>query len=114
MYCCPHDRQLMTCEKAKVESGVQVVERWILARLRHWQFFSIAELDAAVAQLLPALNERAFKKLPGSRCDAFARLDAPYLRPLPATRFVLADWKRASVTVREANSERGMTGVDMA
>ena len=89
----------MTCEKAKVEVGVQVVERWILARLRHWQFFSIAELDAAVAQLLPTLNERAFKKLPGSRCDAFARLDAPYLRPLPATRFVLADWKRASVNI---------------
>lgn len=86
-------------DKAKVESGVQVVERWILARLRHWQFFSVAELDAAVAQLLPALNERAFKKLPGSRCDAFARLDAPYLRPLPATRFVLADWKRATVNI---------------
>ena len=84
---------------------MQVVERWILARLRHWQFFSIAELDAAVAQLLPALNERAFKKLPGSRCDgprpprAFARLDAPYLRPLPTTRFVLADWKHASVNI---------------
>ena len=86
-------------DKAKVESGVQVVERWILARLRHWQFFSVAELDAAVAQLLPALNERAFKKLPGSRCDAFARLDAPYLRPLPTTRFVLADWKHASVNI---------------
>ena len=86
-------------DKAKVESGVQVVERWILARLRHWQFFSVAELDAAVAQLLPALNERAFKKLPGSRCDAFARLDAPYLRPLPVTRFVLADWKRATVNI---------------
>ena len=66
-------------DKAKVESGVQVVERWILARLRHWQFFSVAELDAAVAQLLPALNERAFKKLPGNRCDAFARR-----RPVPA------------------------------
>ena len=59
----------------------------------------MAELDAAVAQLLPALNERAFKKLPGNRCEAFARLDAPYLRPLPATRFVLAEWKRATVNI---------------
>ena len=86
-------------DKAKVEVGVQVVERWILARLRHRQFFSVAELDAAVAQLLPALNERAFKKLPGCRKEAFARLDAPFLRPLPASRFVLAEWKRASVNI---------------
>jgi transposase len=65
--------------------GVQVVERWILARLRHRRFFSVAELDAAVAELLPALNTRPFKKLPGCRRDAFALLDAPYLRPLPAS-----------------------------
>lgn len=54
-------------DKAKVEVGVQIVERWILARLRHRQFFSVAELDAAIAELLPLLNERAFKKLPGCR-----------------------------------------------
>ena len=70
-------------DKAKVEVGVQVVERWILARLRHRRFFSVAELDAAVAELLPPLNNRPFKKLPGCRKDAFALLDAPYLRPLP-------------------------------
>ena len=86
-------------DKAKVESGVQVVERWILARLRHRQFFSVAELDAAVAELLPALNDRPFKKLPGCRREAFALLDAPYLRPLPATAFVLAEWKRAGVNI---------------
>ena len=86
-------------DKAKVEVGVQVVERWILARLRHRQFFSVLELDAAVAQLLPALNERTFKKLPGCRREAFAQLDAPYLRPLPATAFILAQWKRASVNI---------------
>jgi len=86
-------------DKAKVEVGVQVVERWILARLRHRQFFSVAEVDAAVAQLLPALNERPFKKLAGCRKEAFARLDAPYLRPLPPTPFILAEWKRASVNI---------------
>jgi len=86
-------------DKAKVEVGVQVVERWIMARLRHRQFFSVAELDAAVAALLPALNNRPFKKLPGCRTDAFAKLDAPYLRALPATRFVMAEWKRAGVNI---------------
>ncbi len=86
-------------DKAKVEVGVQVVERWILARLRHRQFFSVAELDAAVAPLLALLNERPFKKLPGCRKEAFARLDAPYLRPLPATRFIMAEWKRAGVNI---------------
>lgn len=49
--------------------------------------------------MLPALNERPFKKLPGCRRDAFERLDAPYLRPLPSTAFVLADWKRARVNI---------------
>lgn len=86
-------------DKAKAELGVQVVERWILARLRHRQFFCLAEVDAAVTQLLPALNDRPFKKLPGSRSSAFALLDAPYLRALPVTAFVLAEWKRARVSI---------------
>jgi transposase len=86
-------------DKAKAEVGVQVVERWILARLRHRQFFSVAELDAAIQPLLALLNERPFKKLPGCRKDAFARLDAPYLRPLPMTRFIMAEWKRAGVNI---------------
>lgn len=86
-------------DKAKVESGVQVVERWILARLRHRRFFSVAELDAAIAELLPALNHRPFKKLPGSRKEAFDRLDAPYLRPLPDTPFVFAEWRKATVNI---------------
>ena len=86
-------------DKAKVEVGVQVVERWILARLRHRRFFSVPELDAAVAELLPALNNRPFKKLPSCRREAFALLDAPYLRPLPDSPFVLAEWKRARVNI---------------
>ena len=86
-------------DKAKVEVGVQVVERWILARLRHRRFFSVAEVDDAVAELLPALNRRPFKKLSGCRQDAFALLDAPYLRPLPEAPFVLAEWRRARVNI---------------
>ena len=86
-------------DKAKVESAVQVVERWIMARLRHRRFFSVGELDAAVAELLPALNNRPFKKLAGCRREAFEQLDAPFLRPLPTTAFVLADWARARVNI---------------
>lgn len=86
-------------DKAKVEVGVQVVERWILAKLRHRQFFSVSELDAAVAELLPALNNRPFKKLPGCRREAFEKLDAPYLQALPAGLFVLAEWKHATVNI---------------
>jgi transposase len=96
-------------DKAKVEVGVQVVERWILARLRHRSFFSVAELDATVAELLPALNNRPFKKLPGCRREAFELLDAPYLRPLPDSPFVLAEWKRARVSISTITSNTKTT-----
>src|SRR5713226_6892039 len=71
-------------DKAKVEVGVQVVERWILARLRHHTFFSLIEVNAAIPPLLSGLNARPFKKLPGSRQQLFEALDRPALRPLPA------------------------------
>jgi transposase len=86
-------------DKAKVEVGVQVVERWILARLRHRRFFSLAELNRAIAELLADLNQRPFKKLPGCRASAFAALDAPALKPLPATAMVLAQFKPARVNI---------------
>ncbi|WP_347247365.1 IS21 family transposase [Thermomonas sp.] len=86
-------------DKAKVEVGVQVVERWILARLRHRRLFSLAELNQAIGQLLADLNQRAFKKLPGCRASAFAALDAPALKPLPATAMVLAQFKSARVNI---------------
>src|SRR4029077_2231577 len=62
-------------DKAKVEVGVQVVERWILARLRNRTFFSLAELNSAIAQLLADLNARAFKRREGSRASLFAELE---------------------------------------
>jgi transposase len=86
-------------DKAKVEVGVQVVERWILAALRHRRFFSLVELNAAIAALLGELNQRPFKKLPGCRASAFAALDAPALRPLPAQPMVLAQFKPARVNI---------------
>jgi transposase len=86
-------------DKAKAEVGVQVVERLILAALRHRTFFSLAELNAAIAVLLDRLNRRPFKKLPGSRCEAFATLDQPLLRPLPAAPYVFATGKRVRVRI---------------
>jgi hypothetical protein len=64
-------------DKAKVEVGVQVVERWRLARLRHYTFFSRTEVNAALVPLLLALNARPFKKLPGSRQTLFDSLERP-------------------------------------
>ena len=86
-------------DKPKVEVGVQVVERWILARLRHQTFFSLAELNRSIAALLVDLNQRAFKKLPGNRASAFAELDRPALRPLPAQRMPIARFKPARVYI---------------
>jgi transposase len=86
-------------DKPKVEVGVQVVERWILARLRQRTFFSLAQLNAAIAELLVELNARPFKKLPGCRASAFEALDRPALKPLPATRLRIARFKRARVNI---------------
>jgi transposase len=56
-------------DKAKVESGVQVAERWIIAALRNRKFFSLPELNEAIRELLVRLNERPFRKRDGSRAS---------------------------------------------
>ena len=86
-------------DKAKVEAGVLLVERWILARLRHQRFFSLDELNRQIASLLADLNQRPFKKLPGCRASAFAELDRPALRALPGSRYEFAEWKIATVGI---------------
>jgi len=86
-------------DKAKVETGVLVVERWVLARLRHLTLFSLDELNCTLRQLLTDLNGRAFKKLPGSRRQWFETLERPALQALPAERYVFAQWKRARVNI---------------
>ena len=78
---------------------MQVVERWILARLRHHTFFSLAEVNAALQPLVPALNARPFKKLPGSRQGLFETLDRPALRSLPVQPYAYAEWKHARVNI---------------
>lgn len=84
-------------DKAKVEAGVLIVERGILARLRNRTFFSLGELNAAIAVLLEALNTRPFKKLEGCRQSRFLALDRPALRPLPVQPYEFGEWRRAKV-----------------
>ena len=81
-------------DKAKAEVGVQAVERWILARLRHHTFFSLAELNRAIAELLPALNERPFQGREESRKDLFESIDRPALNALPAEPYEYAEWRK--------------------
>ena len=84
-------------DKAKVETGVLLAERWILARLRNHQLFSLAELNAHIRTLLEDLNHRSFKKLPGSRRSHFEEVDRPALQPLPAEPYVYAEWVKVRV-----------------
>jgi transposase len=86
-------------DKAKAEVGVQIVERWILAALRNHTFFSLTELNQTIQQLVLKLNQRPFKKLPGSRSELFQSLDKPALKALPLTPYVYAEWKLVRVHI---------------
>jgi len=86
-------------DKAKVESGVLVVERWIVAALRHRKFFSLTELNQAIRELLWKLNQRPFRKRPGSRASLFQELDRPALGPLPQERYEFHQWATARVNI---------------
>ena len=86
-------------DKAKVESAVQVVERWILAKFRNRTFFSLYELNEAIRKELEVLNLRPFQKLEGSRRSLFERLDRPALKPLPTKRYEFVQWKKARVNL---------------
>jgi len=86
-------------DKAKAEAGVQGVERWLLARLRHRRFFSLAELNDALWALLAEYNRRPFQKLEGCRESLFLALDRPALKPLPAQPYEYQEWKKARVSI---------------
>ena len=86
-------------DKAKAEVGVQIVQRWVLAALRKRQFFSLAELNEAILELVHKLNERPFRKLAGSRVELYQSIDRPALQPLPLQPFVYAEWKKARVNL---------------
>lgn len=84
-------------DKAKVEVGVQVVERWIVARLRNRTFFNLGDLNRAIHELLTDLNTRLMRHLGQSRRELFVALDHPVLHPLPAQPYEFALWKKARV-----------------
>jgi transposase len=84
-------------DKGKVEGAVLIVERWILARLRNRRFFTLADLNAAIAVLLEDLNDRPMRHVGRSRRALFEEIERSALAPLPAARFEYAEWKRAKV-----------------
>ncbi len=86
-------------DKAVVESGVLVAQRWILARLRDQTFFELGALNRAIRVGLDELNDRPMKKLGVSRRALYEQLDRPALRPLPTARYVLAHWKLCRVNI---------------
>jgi transposase len=94
-------------DKAIVESHVQVVQRWILAVLRNRTFFSLHELNQAIAELLVRLNNRPFKKLPGTRASAFREIDLPAMKPLPEQPYEFAEFKGATVNRLDYHVEAG-------
>jgi len=92
-------RPLHPRDKAKVEVGVQIVERWVLARLRHETCFSLDALNTRIAELLVDLNDRKMRLYGVSRKQLFERLDKPALKALPAEPFEYAEWKTARVNI---------------
>jgi transposase len=92
-------RPFLPKDKASAESSVQVVTRWILARLRHTVLADVHAADAAIAALLPSLNHRKFQKLEGSRASVFASLDAPALSALPAQPWQWATFKTVTAHI---------------
>ena len=86
-------------DKAKVETGVLIAKRWILAKLRHRTFYSLADLNAAIRVLLDALNDKPLRKLKRSRRELFLELDHPAALPLPANPYEYAEWRKARVNL---------------
>ncbi len=86
-------------DKAKVEVGVQIVGRWILARLRNRTFFNVPEANEAIRPLLEELNKKPFKKLEGSRESWFREIEQKELMPLPEQRYEFMEWKKAKIGI---------------
>ena len=86
-------------DKAKAEVAVQIVERWIMAKLRHEVFFSLRQLNLRIQELLVDLNQRQMKKQPGSRLSQFEEIDKPALKPLPEMDYVFTQVKAVKVHI---------------
>jgi len=86
-------------DKPKVELSVKLVQRWILARLRHRVFFSIEELNETIYSLLDDLNNRKIKKIEKSRRELYEEIDRPALKSLPVSPYVFREFKRCRVNI---------------
>jgi len=86
-------------DKAKAEQGVQAIQRWILAVLRHRKFFDVDELNDAISVLLDIYNSKIMKRLNKSRNTLFKELDEPYLQPLVANSYIYKEFKIATVNI---------------
>src|SRR3954470_11857363 len=84
-------------DKAKVETAVLIVERFILARLRNRRFLSLGELNEAIREVQSDLNSRLMRRLGASRREFFETIDRPALLPLPAEPYAYAEWRRCRV-----------------
>lgn len=92
-------RVRMPRDKAKAEVGVQVVERWVMAPLRHELFVGLAALNGAIRERREALNDRTMKHLGKSRRQLFEEIDRPALKPLPAKPFEMGTWQTLLVAI---------------
>jgi transposase len=92
-------RALKPRDKAKVEQGVQLAQRWILACFRHRTFTSISEINNAIIPLLDKLNNKTMRQYKKSRKELFLELDTPVLKSLPEHKFEFATWKIAKVNI---------------
>ena len=90
-------RVLKPRDKATVEVAVQIVERFVLAKLRNRTFFSLAELNVAIRDCVAAINVKVMRRFGQSRAELLETLDRPALKPLPSTPYAYAEWKRARV-----------------
>jgi len=86
-------------DKAKVEAGVLIAKRWILAALRHRIFHSLEELNSAIKTLLEKLNTRLLRKLKKSRRELFESFDRDNACPMPMRPYEYAEWKKATVNI---------------
>jgi len=87
----------MALSKAKVEAGVLFAQRYILGRLRNRSFFSLAEANRAIGEVMTRMNDAAMRRLGVSRRQLFDAVERPALQPLPAEPYVYAEWQFARV-----------------
>lgn len=86
-------------DKAKVEVGVQIAQRWLLARVRNEVFHSLGQLNARLRELLVDLNARVMRRYGKSRRELYEQMERGALRPLPGVRFEYAEWRKARVNI---------------